>query len=109
MNRVKVTHFISFSGAHLPATAENYAQDAARYLPSIQRLILFALDSKNDHDREAYALAAGQTAKIAAHSGRRALELRNDRRNAQRRANHAAYLDCGMKRVKGALGGVYYE
>jgi len=32
-----------------------------------------------------------------------------DRKNAARRAKHQAYTDCGMKRVKGALGGVYYE
>lgn len=34
---------------------------------------------------------------------------RKDRKNAARRAKHQAYLDCGMKRVRGALGGVYYE
>lgn len=32
-----------------------------------------------------------------------------DRKNAARRAKHAAYRDCGMVRVRGALGGVYYE
>jgi hypothetical protein len=32
-----------------------------------------------------------------------------DRKNAARRAKHQAYTDCGMKRVRGALGGVYYE
>jgi hypothetical protein len=26
-----------------------------------------------------------------------------------RAARHAAYTSCGMKRVRGALGGVYYE
>jgi len=30
-------------------------------------------------------------------------------RNAARRARHQAMLDLGLKRVKGALGGVYYE
>ena len=29
--------------------------------------------------------------------------------NDARKARHQAYLDCGMVRVKGALGGVYYE
>ena len=32
-----------------------------------------------------------------------------ERKNAARRARHQAYLDCGMKRVKGSLGGTYYE
>lgn len=31
-----------------------------------------------------------------------------DRKNAARRAKHQAYLDCGMVRVKGNLGGTYY-
>ena len=31
------------------------------------------------------------------------------RRNALARARHRAMLDCGLVRVKGALGGVYYE
>ena len=35
--------------------------------------------------------------------------LKRKHRNAQRRARHQAYLDCGMKRVKGGLGGTYYE
>jgi hypothetical protein len=30
-------------------------------------------------------------------------------RNAARRARHQAFTDCGLKRVKGALGGTYYE
>lgn len=32
-----------------------------------------------------------------------------ERKNAARRAKHAAYTSCGLVRVKGALGGVYYE
>ena len=34
---------------------------------------------------------------------------KRERANAARRAKHAAYTSCGMTRVKGALGGVYYE
>jgi hypothetical protein len=34
---------------------------------------------------------------------------KKDKKNAARRAKHQAYTDCGMKRVRGALGGVYYE
>ena len=30
-------------------------------------------------------------------------------RNAARRERHTAMTDLGLKRVKGALGGVYYE
>ena len=30
-------------------------------------------------------------------------------RNANRRAKHAALTSLGLKRVKGALGGTYYE
>lgn len=30
-------------------------------------------------------------------------------RNVARREKHAAYTSCGLKRVKGALGGTYYE
>ena len=30
-------------------------------------------------------------------------------RNAKRRERHAALTSLGLKRVKGALGGVYYE
>ena len=31
------------------------------------------------------------------------------RRNGLARARHQAMLDCGLVRVKGALGGIYYE
>lgn len=34
---------------------------------------------------------------------------RKDRHNAARRERHAAMTDLGLKRVRGALGGVYYE
>jgi hypothetical protein len=30
-------------------------------------------------------------------------------RNKARRDRHAAYTSCGLKRVKGNLGGTYYE
>jgi len=33
----------------------------------------------------------------------------NERKNAARRAKHDAYKSCGMTRVVGGLGGVYYE
>ena len=32
-----------------------------------------------------------------------------DARNKARRERHQAYVDLGMKRVRGGLGGVYYE
>lgn len=32
-----------------------------------------------------------------------------ERKNAARRGIHEAYTSLGLKRVKGALGGVYYE
>lgn len=38
----------------------------------------------------------------------RAKALR-DKRNLQARLMRQAYKDCGMVRVKGNLGGVYYE
>lgn len=48
--------------------------------------------------------------------GKHHLETRNAygaykqaKNNQARRARHQAYLDCGMIRVRGALGGVYYE
>lgn len=31
------------------------------------------------------------------------------KKNIARRDRHAAFTSCGLKRVKGALGGVYYE
>jgi hypothetical protein len=34
---------------------------------------------------------------------------RREKVNATRRARHEAMLACGMKRVKGNLGGTYYE
>lgn len=34
---------------------------------------------------------------------------RKDRKNFARRERHAMLTDLGLKRVKGALGGVYYE
>jgi hypothetical protein len=83
---VRITHFISFSGAHLPATAGNYAMNAAAYAPTVRQCIAFALDAKNDHDRLAYALTAGMYAKCAAHSGLRALDdnlLRHDHDDAK--------------------------
>jgi hypothetical protein len=82
---VRITHFISFGGAHLPATAENYAMDAASYAPSVRMCIASALHAENDHDRHAYALTAGMYAKVAAHCGLRALDenlLRHDHDDA---------------------------
>lgn len=35
--------------------------------------------------------------------------IKNEIKNQARRDKHAAYTSCGLKRVKGALGGVYYE
>lgn len=35
--------------------------------------------------------------------------LNRIKKNVARRERHAAYTDLGLKRVKGALGGVYYE
>ena len=34
---------------------------------------------------------------------------KNERRNRQRRMIHQGMLDLGLVRVRGALGGVYYE
>lgn len=36
-------------------------------------------------------------------------KLRRARARAQRKANHEAMLSLGLVRVRGALGGVYYE
>ena len=36
-------------------------------------------------------------------------ETKRIRRNATARARHDAYTSCGLVRVKGALGGTYYE
>ena len=35
--------------------------------------------------------------------------LAANKKNAARRARHAAFTSCGLKRVRGAQGGVYYE
>ena len=40
---------------------------------------------------------------------RRHSPVRQAQRNAARRARHQAMLDLGLVRVKGALGGTYYE
>lgn len=37
------------------------------------------------------------------------LQARKDKRNQARRERHQAMLDLGLVRVRGALGGVYYE
>ena len=34
---------------------------------------------------------------------------KKDRKNKARRERHQAMLDLGLKRVRGSLGGVYYE
>lgn len=39
----------------------------------------------------------------------RAEGAKRAKRNAARRARHEAYTSLGMKRVKGNLGGTYYE
>ena len=36
-------------------------------------------------------------------------ETSRTRRNTQRRARHQAMVDLGLVRVRGVLGGVYYE
>jgi hypothetical protein len=35
--------------------------------------------------------------------------IKAEKKNSARRARHSAYTDLGLKRVKGALGGTYYE
>lgn len=74
-NIVRITHFISFYGLHLPATAENYAADVVRYSAVAKRKIDQAFMSENSHDRKAYALQAGMYARQAAYCARRAQEL----------------------------------
>jgi hypothetical protein len=75
-NIVKITHFISFSGEHLPATAENYAADVTPYSVVAEEMVAkAALSTNNPHDRNAYALQAGMFARRAAHNALRAEEL----------------------------------
>jgi hypothetical protein len=75
MTIVKITHFISFSGEHLPATAENYAADVTPYSAVAEEMVAKAALSSNSHDRNAYALQAGMYARRAAHNALRAEEL----------------------------------
>jgi hypothetical protein len=74
-NVVSITHFISFRGEHLPATAENYAADVAPYSAVAAEKIAQAALSANSHDRNSYALQAGMYARRAAHNAFRAEEL----------------------------------
>jgi hypothetical protein len=75
-NILKITHFISFSGEHLPATAENYAADVTPYSAVAEEMVAkAALSTNNPHDRNAYALQAGMYARRAAHNALRAEEL----------------------------------
>jgi hypothetical protein len=74
-NIVRITHFISFRGEHLPATAENYAADVAPYSAEAVEKLALAAQSTNSHDRNAYALQAGMYARRAAHNAFRAKEL----------------------------------
>ena len=74
-NVVRITHFISSNGDHLPATAENYALDVVPYSAGAQEKIAQASLSKDAHDRNAYALQAGMYARQAAYNARRAEEL----------------------------------
>jgi hypothetical protein len=75
-NVVKITHFISFSGEHLPATAENYAADVTPYSAVAEEMIAkAALSTNSPHYRNAYALQAGMYARRAAHNALRAEEL----------------------------------
>lgn len=71
----RITHFISFSGSEVPATAENYAEDAERYFSPMRYCMAKAETAYNDHDRNAWALQAGIHARIAGHCANRALEL----------------------------------
>lgn len=45
---------------------------------------------------------------LAEETGRKAAAKRAAARR-QRKARHEAMLDCGMVKVRGALGGTYYE
>jgi hypothetical protein len=74
-NVVRITHFISSNGDHLPATAENYASDVAPFAAGAQEKIAQASLSNNAHDSNAYALQAGMYARQAAYNARRAQEL----------------------------------
>ena len=74
-NIVRITHFISFCGEHLPATAENYAAEVAPYSAVAAEMVAKAALSPNSHDRNAYALQAGMYARRAAHNALRAEEL----------------------------------
>jgi hypothetical protein len=74
-NIVRITHFISFCGEHLPATAENYAAEVAPYSAVVVEMIAKAALSTNSHDRNAYALQAGMYARRAAYNALRAEAL----------------------------------
>jgi hypothetical protein len=74
-NILKITHFISFSGKHLPATAENYAADIAPYSVVVAQKVAQAVASTDSHDKNAYALQAGMYARFATRSAARAQEL----------------------------------
>jgi hypothetical protein len=37
------------------------------------------------------------------------VNCKREQRNRRRRAREQAYRDCGMVKVRGALGGVYWE
>jgi hypothetical protein len=95
-NIVRITHFISFNGSHLLATAENYAADSAPYTAIAAEKIAQAVKSTSAHDRNAYALQAGLYARRAAHNALRALELA---------AVNGASLSEWMKEVPGNRGG----
>ena len=62
-------------------------------------------------ERERFADIAGDWAMRAAHCARmiQAMGTQRNERNRQRRERDQVYRDCGLRRVRGALGGVYWE
>jgi hypothetical protein len=74
---MRITHFICFSGETIEATADNYANDSARYRGVIDFAIRNSVNSAqdgNEHDAYAYSRTAYQYARIAAHGARMAIE-----------------------------------
>lgn len=50
-----------------------------------------------------------QLAFTAYQEGKRKYEVQRKRARDNRNARHEAYISCGMTRVRGSQGGIYYE
>lgn len=104
--------YTAFSGERIrngEVTRELLEHDAAAYGAIALRYLNEKIQLPSETER--FGAIAEQWATLAGHCARmiQKMDAARERKNRSRRERNQAYRDCGLVRVRGALGGVYWE